>query len=75
LVTADGAPEPVPVDEPVIDTVALLGEPMVPPELGLDRDTVNVFVPENGVAFDTGTEKLFAAESPAAQLKVPLTAV
>jgi hypothetical protein len=79
LVTAEGAPLPVAVcvgaREPEIATAALAGVPTVAPALGFDRATVKDFVPVKGVVFIIGTEKLFVAVSPLAQLTVPLTAV
>jgi hypothetical protein len=75
-VEADRAKEPTgAAAEPAIVTVACPGLAMLAAVLGLDRVTLNVLFPENGVAPLIGTVKLFAAESPLAHCRVPLSAV
>ena len=56
----------------VIVTVSLLGVPTVA-SVALDRDTVKLLPP--APLESTGTVKVFEAESPSAQLNVPLAAV
>jgi hypothetical protein len=55
-------------------TVAVAGLPRAIPPLAADSLTAKVLVPTKFEAF-TGTEKVFAPASPAAQLSVPPVAV
>lgn len=74
-VDADIATLPVdaPAPAPVIVTTALAGEPALAP-VAFDRVTEKVFEPLNGAVL-TGTAKVFAVASAAAQDNVPLAAV
>lgn len=60
---------------PEIVTVALPGLAMLAPALGLERATVNVLFPVNGVASLTGIAKDFGEVSPLAHFRVPVLPV
>ena len=60
------------VPAPEIVTVAVLGVPSVAPPDGMDRSTLNVLVPANGLESAIDMVKVLFAVSPSFQLNVPL---